>query len=318
MDARVPGSLGRVLSHCGEPVGTCFQVRPGVVVTAQHVLTDAGAHEGPERTVLVDGLLAGGAPPVPATVLAEDAVHDVAVLRRREPLPDSVAGLVATDSTALGEPVVVTGHSLVDDAVATVSHRHLDAPGTWAGGTARDDGVRLGRLSSSDVLRGMSGGPVRRRDDGMVVGVLLGRYNSADGWLRDACWVARTEDLLPLLLVLPETADLRLGQPQTPAPARSRFSPADVGPLLRLLRESLSSDDVAFVAAVYGPRSRLPRSNLAERLPGSGLDAKIAHLVDDAGRTESAEVLLQCVREVRPDLAEALPAAVSSTPRAPG
>lgn len=33
----------------------------------------------------------------------------------------------------------------------------------------------------------------------MVVGVVSARYNSADGWLRDSVWVARVEDLVPLL-----------------------------------------------------------------------------------------------------------------------
>ena len=42
-DARVPGYLGRVLDGDGAPVGTCFQVAPGVLVTAWHVLDDIGA-----------------------------------------------------------------------------------------------------------------------------------------------------------------------------------------------------------------------------------------------------------------------------------
>jgi hypothetical protein len=45
----------------------------------------------------------------------------------------------------------------------------------------------------------MSGGPVRRLDDDVVVGVVSGRYNSGDQWLRDTVWLARVEDLLPLL-----------------------------------------------------------------------------------------------------------------------
>ena len=42
-DGRVPGYLGRVLDGDGAPVGTCFQVAPGVLVTAWHVLDDIGA-----------------------------------------------------------------------------------------------------------------------------------------------------------------------------------------------------------------------------------------------------------------------------------
>ena len=40
---QVPGYLGRVLDDDGAPVGTCFQVTPGVLVTAWHVLDDIGA-----------------------------------------------------------------------------------------------------------------------------------------------------------------------------------------------------------------------------------------------------------------------------------
>ena len=42
-DRRVPGYLGRVLDAATAPVGTCFQVAPGVLVTAWHVLDDIGA-----------------------------------------------------------------------------------------------------------------------------------------------------------------------------------------------------------------------------------------------------------------------------------
>ena len=59
-DGRVPGYLGRVLDGDGDPVGTCFQVAPGVLVTAWHVLDDIGAAAEDAR-VRVDPL-AGGEP----------------------------------------------------------------------------------------------------------------------------------------------------------------------------------------------------------------------------------------------------------------
>jgi hypothetical protein len=40
---RVPGYLGRVLDGDAAPAGTCFQVTPGVLITAWHVLDDIGA-----------------------------------------------------------------------------------------------------------------------------------------------------------------------------------------------------------------------------------------------------------------------------------
>ena len=46
----VPGYLGRVLDGAGDPVGTCFQVAPGVLVTAWHVLEDIGAASDDARS----------------------------------------------------------------------------------------------------------------------------------------------------------------------------------------------------------------------------------------------------------------------------
>jgi hypothetical protein len=55
----------------------------------------------------------------------------------------------------------------------------------------------------------MSGAPVVRDADGAVAGVVSGRYCSADGWPPSTAWVARTEDLMPLLAGL---ADIALQQ----------------------------------------------------------------------------------------------------------
>jgi len=67
----------------------------------------------------------------------------------------------------------------------------LEAIGVW-GGAAERDLVSLGRLESKGVMKGMSGAPVRRVSDQLVVGVVSGRYNPGDGWGRDSVWVART------------------------------------------------------------------------------------------------------------------------------
>jgi hypothetical protein len=54
-DQRVPGYLGRVLDADGAAVGTRFQVTPGVLITAWHVLSDLNVgDEG--ATVAVDAL----------------------------------------------------------------------------------------------------------------------------------------------------------------------------------------------------------------------------------------------------------------------
>jgi hypothetical protein len=57
-DRRVPGFLGRVLDGSAQPVGTCFQVTPGVLVTAWHVLDDLGAGDV-DAVVEVDPLQVG-------------------------------------------------------------------------------------------------------------------------------------------------------------------------------------------------------------------------------------------------------------------
>jgi hypothetical protein len=173
----VPGYLGRVLADA-VPVGTCFQVKPGVLVTAWHVLNDIGA-AAPDSPVQVDPLAGGD--PFEATVTRLDSVHDLAVL---------------TATTEPEDP----GHT----------YRFLNAPGEWAGWTTRDDSVPLGRMTANALVPGMSGAPVMCDADGAVAGVVSSRYNSADEWLTHTVWVARTEDLAVLLDGVAEVAMRRV------------------------------------------------------------------------------------------------------------
>lgn len=191
VDPRVPAYLGQILDPTGTPVGTCFQISPGLLVTAWHILDNLAT-----TTVTVKALNGSGSP-LSATVARTHPLHDLAVLRASAPLAASVKGLFATDRVDLNTPVVVTGVSDVDDPGHT--YHHLDAPGTWSGGTTRDRQVPLGRLTSKDVARGMSGAPVRRLSDDLIVGMVSARYNTADGWQEHSVWVARTEDLRTLL-----------------------------------------------------------------------------------------------------------------------
>ena len=191
---QVPGYLGRVLDDDGTPVGTCFQVTPGVLVTAWHVLDDIGA-TADDSGIMVDSLAGGEA--FGAAVARMDPLRDLAVLTSAASLPAVTGPLTATDQIPLRVRVTVTGHVVPDDPGHT--YRFLNAPGEWAGGTTRDDAVPLGRMTSSAVVPGMSGAPVIRDSDGAVAGVVSGRYNSTDGWLAGTVWVARTEDLAVLL-----------------------------------------------------------------------------------------------------------------------
>ncbi|MEU4522939.1 CHAT domain-containing protein, partial [Amycolatopsis sp. NPDC024027] len=185
-----------MLTADGAPVGTCFQVSPGVLVTAWQVLDDLG--RGDEGDAVEVDALDGGTQATSARVVRSDPLHDLAVLQADVPLSGSVTGWFATDWVPLTDAVVVTGVSAVDDPGHPAYG--LDAPGRWAGGTTRDRQVPLGRLSAKDVMKGMSGAPVRRLADDRVVGVVSARYNSADGWLEHSVWVARTEDLQNLLI----------------------------------------------------------------------------------------------------------------------
>ncbi|MFI1018180.1 NB-ARC domain-containing protein [Streptomyces sp. NPDC020965] len=196
-DDRVAGFLGRVLDVDGAPVGTCFQVSPGVLVTAAHVLADVGC-DGTGALLEIDALN-GTAGAAPAEVVAIDASRDLAVVRRALPLEESVP--VSTRPVDTNADVVVTGVCEVDDPGH--GYQFLDAAGTWQGAALRDDEVKLWRITSSGVVRGMSGAPVLRLTDRTAVGVVSARYNSSDGWLRDSVWVARTDDLAALLVTVP-------------------------------------------------------------------------------------------------------------------
>ena len=189
----VPGYLARVLDGDGVAVGTAFQVAPGTLVTACHVL-EGMACTGIGDRLRVDPL--GGGEALDAEVLRVDPGHDLACLQVGKPLPGPAPILVGTDTVMIRTDVVVTG--VVDMADPGHDYRHADAPGTWQGHTVRN-GAPLGSLESKNVMPGMSGAPVHRSDDGAVVGVVSARYNSADGWGRDTVWVVRIEDVLPLV-----------------------------------------------------------------------------------------------------------------------
>ncbi|WP_225827437.1 serine protease [Streptomyces naphthomycinicus] len=258
-DARIARHLGRVLGAWGEAAGTCFQIAPGYVVTACHILAELG-RDRPGDQVRTDALN-GSVTDCATEVLAVDAAHDLAVLRRHEPLPGPVPRLVPTDTFALLTDVVVTGVSEVEDEKGH-EYRHLDATGVWQGGTVRGSGVALGRLTSTSLMPGMSGAPVLRLSDGAVAGVVSGRYNSTDGWLRDSVWVARTEDLTELLhtvgeLTLVRRIVLAEGEPETvlwAAAASARDTPPGLPPGALPGRPSVSAPAPRLPGDGGGPR----------------------------------------------------------------
>ena len=136
-DRRVPAYLGRVLDSAGDGVGTRFQIAPGLVATAWHVLENIGAGAvGAE--VAVDPL-AGGAR-IAGVVAAIDPPSDLAAVRLVAPLSATIGGLAATDDVELNGPVVTAGVARIDDAVST---RYLSGPGSGGGAQLRTIGPSL-------------------------------------------------------------------------------------------------------------------------------------------------------------------------------
>ena len=127
-DGRVPGYLGRVLDGSGAPVGTCFQVEPGVLVTAWHVLDDVDSAADGEP-VQIDPLAGGDS--FSAAVARLDRTHDLAVLVGDAHLPETAGDLTSTDQMSLRAGVTVTGHCVVDDPGRTA--RALTTAGQWRG-----------------------------------------------------------------------------------------------------------------------------------------------------------------------------------------
>ena len=283
IDPRVPSYLGRVLDNDGRPAGTCFQVLPGVLVTACHVLDTLGAG-GKGATVAVDPLQGGAVRYV--RVERADPDHDLAVLVTGEPLPDCVAGLAASDKVLITAPVIITGVPVLDDPGH--SYQFLDAEGHWAGGTTRDE-VRLGRVTVNAAMRGMSGAPVLTAQPtpaGQVaIGVVSARYNSADGWARDSVWVARTEDLALLLaglgdITMSEPPGLSaLQRPHPPAPPVGAVARTD---LAAATLRSLRDGPAPLVALTGGPG--FGKSVLA-RLVAAVVDTPAASEAGNGGET---------------------------------
>jgi hypothetical protein len=208
----IPGFVGWVYGADGSPVGTCFQVAPGVLVTAFHVLVDAQSGEpGQPVHVLaaVDAIAREDDPErgprrlgdeTYARVLAVDAEYDLAVLRCTRPFPDVVAGFTPAFSEEPRTEVDAFGFAVVPD---TASYGYLPVTGTWQG-TTRRDGIDIGHVSAPNAMPGMSGAAVVRSADKAVLGLLTGRYVNPDGHrMRDSTWVVCSESLCRALERLP-------------------------------------------------------------------------------------------------------------------
>jgi hypothetical protein len=258
---RVPGYLGRVLNDSGVVAGTCFQVAPGVLVTAAHVVDNACAGDMNAR-LSIDSLDGGEA--FGATVAQADRDHDVAVIVAQGSLSATASLLADTDSTPLRTGVSATGYAVIDDRGH--QYRYLVAAAEWAGPTRRDE-IPLGSMTTTRIMPGMSGAPVVRDTDAAVIGLVSGRYNSADGWLVGNVWVARTEDLVPLL---GQFADIRVDRVL-----------AVLEVVTTVLRVSNSSDMRAKLASGAGPHAQMDAGGTREAVWAA---AKVLAALDDGAR----------------------------------
>ncbi|TXL88071.1 serine protease [Streptomyces sp. IB2014 016-6] len=193
----VPLYVGRILSPSGVPQGTCFQLAPGYLVTAWHVV-QATLALGDDEALRVDRLSDPGAGRITARVAADDRRADLALLKADASFPESARLLRGARTVKQSEPVTVVGHALIQEAGDRPPVVWVEALGEWQGEASRADGVVLGRFYSRDILSGMSGAPVRQRNDDSVVGVVSARYNTSDGWLVHSVWASRVDELRSL------------------------------------------------------------------------------------------------------------------------
>lgn len=154
--------------------GTAFAVAPDLLMTAAHVVVDAGS-------VVVrapDG-------PVEVEVAACDLAHDVAVLRLADTDSLSGAPLELVD-VAAGDPVVVVGFP-GDGPLVRGAARVREAT-TWQSSDVRGDGrhEREGYTVRGTVRPGGSGGPLVDLD-GRVAGVVVAssRVDDETGYVLD-------------------------------------------------------------------------------------------------------------------------------------
>src|SRR5689334_10849565 len=133
-ERRIPAYLGRVLT--GETaVGTCFQLAPGLIATAWHVLEKNLGVGGCGEQVTAGPLEPRVGEPFTATVKAFDAPNDLAILQTDRDLGGSIAVLSPSDTISPHAKLLVTGVSVLDDPGA--EHEYWDAFGDPGGRGSR-------------------------------------------------------------------------------------------------------------------------------------------------------------------------------------
>jgi S1-C subfamily serine protease len=199
---RVTVSVAFVLTKNGDgrpaESGSAFVAGDGVLITALHVVEDAGqiSVQFPPQ------------PPLEADVIGIDTAHDLALLAPRGPREPGPAPLVLGDSRGvqLGQAIAVVGYPLTtpDHPTVTVSEGIVSAL------RAEPEYVQI----DAPVNPGDSGGPVLT-SDGRVIGIVVASLREAQNF-NFAIPIDRAKALLaeprggPLALPLTSPVDLVL------------------------------------------------------------------------------------------------------------
>jgi uncharacterized protein YegL len=183
-------SLGRVLNRDGVVVGTCFQVAPGVFVTASHVLGAAGTGRGDVPTSVELEPISGGKR-LQARVSRLDHQHDLAILESDSSFSTAAPPLARDPSF---DSISVFG--LTERSGHDSSYQSLNLSSQWTG-RAQGNLLLDIPITAKDTVQSLSGAPVVSNADGSVVGVVLGvDYSTGKSGTLTA---VRSENLIPLL-----------------------------------------------------------------------------------------------------------------------
>ena len=325
LSPEAPGFIGQVLDGGGATVGTCWLVAPGWVLTAAHVAQVAGADvvaasvaaerafsatadRADERavTLRLKRDLKKTGPVIEGRVRRADTVIDLALVEIGAESWDSApAGLADSEDVKPKDVVVVAGAAELANARKDAALIASSTTGHWDGWGLYEDSLSLFKIIAPGVLPNMSGAPVIRDKDSTVVGLVTGRYNSADGWGQGIVWVVGGRAIEQFCR--PVVGSLL---PTPPAPTQA------VHVVLRPTRETVSlvckELGISEIAPYPGARSRLFLASERLRLARRGLvEARRSGKRAPGGQVGEPTPLLDALEEIGSVMGEVfLPGAV--------
>jgi WD40 repeat protein len=170
MATDLTSGIARILSPDGNTAGTGFVVADGLLVTCAHVIPVEAQPKDGKPGADVELVFRTGGQKALARVVPEwfrpDDAEDVAFLRLKEPLQESVRPLFLGSSLGAG------GHPFRTFGFPSASPDE----GIWGDGLILAEtlmqGMKVLQLKSSEITRGFSGAPVFDTASGRVVGMV--------------------------------------------------------------------------------------------------------------------------------------------------